>query len=1107
MMAVARLNKPTDSAGASADRELLRSLLAAEAGNIPASSGQRGLWFVDRLGVNDSAYNVFQGVRLQGRLDIPALQRATMELVCRHEALRTTFAAVDGEPVQVVGDPDPGVFIQTDLGNLPAEQRDAALEAVIREELAYPFDLSAGPLVRVRLVVLHDSEYVLLFNLHHIIIDGWSLELLFSELGTAYAAFLSGSESALPDSARQYAAFARWEQDWLRSPQVVEKVEFWQGQLDGMATLQMPTDNPRPAIQSFAGAQLTGELPGELVQGLRLLGQRRGATLYMALLCAYLVLLRKYTGQDDIVVGSPVANRGRREFENVVGFFVNNVVLRVRCIDGETFGDLLARVRDVSLGAFAHQDVPFETLVSELGSERDLGRNPLFQVAFALQREARDALKLEGLQVSPLAVDIQRTHMDIECHVIESGRGFAVRLVYSTDLFDRSTMQQLLRHYIRILEAVVANPDVRVADIELLSEAERSEQLDVWAGSSTPYPRDATIPQLFAEQVARAPQAPALSFGERVVSYAELDRWSGVVASRLRSAGVAAGTSVGVLLERSVEMVVSWLGVLKAGGAYVPLDVDYPTGRLEFMLRDAGVSLVLSDGELPARLPLEGLSFVDVCSLDAAAAVAPVDSGSGPLDAAYIVYTSGSTGEPKGVVVPQRGVVRLVKGADYVQLGPEDRVAQGSNASFDAATFEVWGSLLNGGCLVGVPREVLLDAERYGEHLQSGGVTALFMTTALFNQFAAVRPAAFAGMRSVLFGGEAVDVGAVRRVLAAGGPDRLLHVYGPTESTTFSSWHAVSAVPAEAVTIPIGGPVANTRLYVLGERRELLPAGVEGELYIGGDGLALGYLNRPELTAEKFVSSPFEAGDRLYRTGDLVRWRDGGVLEFVGRIDAQVKVRGYRIELGEIEHALSRQAGVREAVVLCREDSPGDKRLVAYVVAESAVSPEALRTGLKDRLPDYMVPSAFVVLESLPLTPNGKVDRSALPAPEGERQLDGVYVAPGSELERRIAAIWCEVLGVDRVGIDDNFFELGGNSLLVMRLRRLLEKALGRELAVVDFFDYPTVRTLGRHCATDREDSAGGTTSSSLAKVHERAQKRRKVMHQRGRKVTEDSTR
>jgi amino acid adenylation domain-containing protein len=468
---------------------------------------------------------------------------------------------------------------------------------------------------------------------------------------------------------------------------------------------------------------------------------------------------------------------------------------------------------------------------------------------------------------------------------------------------------------------------------------------------------------------------------------------------------------------------------------------------------------------LSGRLPLEGLPLVDLGSLDLGAPVAPVVSESAALDAAYIVYTSGSTGEPKGVVVPHRGVVRLVKETDYLQLGPEDRVAQGSNASFDAATFEVWGSLLNGGCLVGIPREVLLDAGRYGAYLRETGVTALFMTTALFNQFSHADAGAFGGMRAVLFGGEAVDVGAVRRVLSAGGPERLLHVYGPTESTTFASWHEVGEIAGEAVTVPIGGAVSNTQLYVLGDRRELLPVGVEGELYIGGDGLALGYLNQAELTAEKFVTSPFAEGERLYRTGDRVRWNSSGSLEFVGRIDGQVKLRGYRIELGEVEQALLGQPGVREGLVLCREDSPGEKRLVGYVVAESGAElrPEGLRSGLKERLPDYMLPSALVLLEGLPLTPNGKVDRGALPAPEGERQTGEAYVAPRSATETALADIWREVLGIERIGVNDNFFDLGGHSLLATQIINRGRAEFSVELKLADLFICPTVKEFAEH--------------------------------------------
>jgi amino acid adenylation domain-containing protein len=1041
-------------------------------GDLPVSFAQERMWFLSQFDGADAPYNILLPLRLTGRLSRDALARALTEIVARHEVLRTQFALMNGTLVQVIREPGALKIQADDLAGLSAQARDAEVKRMARAEVHAPFDLSEGPLLRCRLLALGEREHVLLLTLHHIVIDEWSTGIMFRELAALYRAFSAGEPSPLSPLGIQYADYAAWQRRWLASEDMPTHLRFWQRQLASMQPLRLPTDRPRPAVQTFSGTSRGRVLSRPLSEGIRALAQHERVTPFMLLLAGFAILLHRYCGQDDIVVGSPVANRNRPELADLIGFFVNSLVLRTDVGGDPTFAELLHRVRDNALAVYAHQELPFERLVDELGIERDLSRNPLFQVLFNLISVPVSAWSeaAEGeLGLDVLSIGLPTTRFDLECNVID-GAELVVHFNYNTDLFEAATVERLLSHYQRVLESVVSDPLVRVGQIELLDAAERAEQLERWAGEASPYPREATVAELFGAQAAATPDAPALAFGERTLSYAELERASEVVAARLQGAGVGVGAAVGVLLDRGLEMVVAWLGVLKAGGAYVPLDPEYPASRLGFMVRDAGVSVVLGDAVLAARIGLEGVEVIDVGSLDFAAAVASVRVDADALDPAYIVYTSGSTGTPKGVVVSQRGVVRLVKGANYLQLGAGDRVAQGSNASFDAATFEVWGSLLNGGCLVGVPREVVLDVGRYAAHLRAQRVTALFMTTALFNQFSHAAPGAFAGMRAVLFGGEQVDVGAVRRVLGAGGPERLLHVYGPTESTTFSTWYEVRDVPPQALTVPIGRAVSNTRLYVLGERLELLPVGVEGELYIGGDGLALGYLNRPELTAERFVPSPFAEDEKLYRTGDRVRWRGDGELEFVGRIDGQVKVRGYRIELGEVEQALAALPGVREAVVLVREDAPGERRLVAYVVSrgEGEVTPEGLRLALKERLPGYMVPSAFVVLDALPLTPNGKVDRAALPAPAGERQTGEVYAAPRSVLEQRIAAIWREVLGVERVGVLDNFFELGGHSLLLIRLRARLEAELGVTLPMVKLFQHPTVAAVARSLEGER---------------------------------------
>jgi amino acid adenylation domain-containing protein len=750
-----------------------------------------------------------------------------------------------------------------------------------------------------------------------------------------------------------------------------------------------------------------------------------------------------------------------------MGFFVNTLALRSDLSGEPKFLELLERVREVALGAYAHQDLPFEKLVDELQLERDLSRNPLVQVVFSVLN-LPDSLSdpdPEGLHMRLVLIALHTSRFELECNALDTADGLGVRLVYNTDLFDASTIERMLLQYERVLESVVAEPEIRVSEIDLLGAAERARLLTEWNATAVEYARTGSLVSEFARQVSASPEALAVEYEGEGLTYAQLDARSNRLARWLRGRGVERGTLVGVCLERSLSLVVGILGVLKAGGGYVPLDAEYPRERLDYMVRDTGAELVLCAGGTVAVVSGLGVEAVD---LDAQWSVLErerseaLDVGLGGDDVAYVMYTSGSTGWPKGVVVEHRAVLRLVRGANYVSLGAGEVMLQLAPVSFDASTLELWGSLLNGGELVLYRRGVVSLGE-LGAFLEKRGVSVLWLTAALFHRMVDEELARLRGVRQVLAGGEALSVSHVRRYLEglpAG--HRLVNGYGPTENTTFTCCHVMDRETLLEQTVPIGRPVSNTRVYVLDGERALVPVGVVGELYAGGDGLARGYLNQPELTAEKFVESPFAEGERLYCTGDLVRWREGGVLEYVGRADRQVKLRGYRIELGEVEHALAAHAGVREAVVLCREDTPGEKRLVAYVVAERAggVAPEGLRAQLKERLPEYMLPSAVVLLDELPLTPNGKVDRAALPAPDGERQLGDAYVAPRNELEARIAAIWCEVLGVGQLGVQDNFFDLGGHSLLAMQVVSRIRADLGVDLTLTGLFTRPTVEGL-----------------------------------------------
>ncbi|NNF93561.1 MAG: amino acid adenylation domain-containing protein, partial [Altererythrobacter sp.] len=757
--------------------------------------------------------------------------------------------------------------------------------------------------------------------------------------------------------------------------------------------------------------------------------------------------------QNDLVVGSPIANRTRAELEELIGFFVNSLVMRTDVSGDPSFAELLARVRQVALEAYAHQDLPFERLVEELDPERDLSRNPLFQVMFAVQNAPGKASTLAGteLTIGAFSGNLQTTRFDLEVHVLEVDEQLQFHFIYSTDLFDGSTMRRMLGHYERVLEEVVKNSACRISELALLDEAERHQVLHEWNDTRTAYPREGSIKDLFEAQVGRDADAVALEYEGQRLSYGELNARANQLAHYLRQRGVGPEVMVAISVERSVEMVVGILGIVKAGGAYVPLDAQYPGPRLSMMLEDTAAPVLLTQSSLRDRLPeFDG----EVICLDTDWAQIARKRRTNPKvevnasNLAYVMYTSGSTGRPKGTCVEQRSVVRLVKNTNYLDFGPQEVFLQFSPISFDASTLELWGSLLNGGKLLVCPPGQL-SMGQLGQIIRDGGVSTLWLTAGLFNLMVDEQLDSLRGVRQLLAGGEALSVDHVRRVLEGIGTGRLINGYGPTENTTFSCCHVMDAHSDVGQSVPIGRPISNTRVYILDEHLHPVPVGVPGELYLGGDGLARGYLNRPELTAEKFIADPFsdEPHARLYRTGDWVRYQPDGNIEFIGRRDHQVKVRGFRIELGEIEAALGRLQPVQEAVVLLREDRPGDKRVVAYVVAEGeqAGLVEELRTQLKRELPDYMLPSAFVLLDALPLTPNGKVDRAALPAPEAADHLTAEYVAPRTPTEEILAGIWAEVLGVERVGVHDDFFELGGHSLLATQVISRVRQALGVE--------------------------------------------------------------
>jgi amino acid adenylation domain-containing protein len=1092
---------------------------------FPLSFAQQRLWFLDQISPGNAFYNIHDAVYFDELLDAQALKQSISEIVSRHEILRTTFASIDGQPVQVIASQLTTPFLFSDLSSLPEDEREAELLGISAEEARHPFDLSRGSLIRTHLLRLGSREHVLLLTMHHIISDGWSLEVLKKELRELYKAFSAGQPSPLAELPIQYADFAVWQKDWLRGEVLDEQLSYWKQQLAGApAFLELHADRPRPPVQTFRGASQWVDLPRSLTESLKTIGQREGVTLFMTGLAAFKALLYRYTGQADIVVGSPIAGRNRAELDGMIGFFVNTLVLRTHLNGDLSFRELLKHVRETALGAYAHQDLPFEKLVEELHPKRDTSRNPLVQVMFDLQNTVFSADSDSGEEVSSEDASEQEyiergtAKFDLSLALQESDRGLSAFVEYSTDLFDDKTITRMLCHFRHLLEGIARNPDQRLSRLPLLSREEERQLLVEWNDTGAARPDESCIHELFEAEAARSPEATAVTFKHEHLTYAELNRRANQLARRLRAMGVGEESLVGVCMERSVELVVSLLGVLKAGGAYVPLDPDYPGERLAFMIKDAGISCLLAQKRVAASLPTEAagasLLLVDADwenfiaterdeNLRGVAATA--------ANTAYVLYTSGSTGTPKGVSITHRAVNRLVRRTNYIELRPDDRIAQGSSFSFDAAAFEIWGALLNGAHLIVLNKDVLLAPQLLAREIVEAKISVLFLTTALFNQFADDIPGAFHSLRYLLFGGEAADTARVRRVLEESQlSGRLLNLYGPAENTTLATWHPLEAVPAEATSIPIGRPVANTQVYILDAELQPVPVGVAGEIYIGGDGLARGYPNRAELTAERFLPDPFgiEAGARLYRTGDLGRYLSTGQIEFLGRRDHQVKIRGFRVELGEIEAALKRYPGLKDAVVLMNESALDDKRLIAYLVAvdedDRPVTGE-LRAFLRERLPTYMIPNVFVALDHLPLTANGKVDRKALPAPvSAEREEDEQYAAPQTEMEHRVAAIWREVLGTARIGAHDNFFDLGGHSLLIVRVHNKLREMLHREIPIVELFRHPTVTTLSEYLGAKEQPALEAVTATTAAfdPLQARAEKQREALKRQQQRMT-----
>ncbi len=1079
---------------AEAKRDLLAQLLkekgAPSLQHYPLSFAQQRLWYLDQLEPGSAAYHLPLAVRLQGPLNVAALEEACAQIIKRHESLRTIFAVVDGEPVQRIMPPAPFKLEMESLQQFAPALREAEVRRRVREEARRPFDLATGPLLRVKLYRLAEQEHVVFVCMHHVISDGWSRGVFLKEMAEFYRAFASGRTVTLPELPIQYVDFAQWQRNWLQGEVLEKQLAYWKKQLAGLTTLQLPTDRPRPPVQTYRGARQSFTLPPALANALREFSQRESVTLFMTLLAAFQTLLHRHAQQPDIVVGTPIANRTRAETEGLIGFFANTLVMRCDFSGDPTFRELLQRVRETALGAYAHQDLPFERLVEELQPERDLSRSPLFQVMFILQNTPkRPMADHPDLTVTVLDSEGGTAMFDLTLSLTEAEDGsLSGYLEYNTDLYEGVTMARWLARFHTLLAGILAAPDQPVSRLPLLPPAEREQVLLEWNATQADYP-DRCLHELLAAQVAATPQAIAVIFEQQELTYEELNTRANQLAHHLRSLGLQPEELVGICVERSLDMVVGLLGILKAGGAYVPLDPAFPPERLAFMVKDAGLRILVTQSTLLESLPEHNAELVcldtDWPFIEDKPRSNPENVNT-PEHLAYVIYTSGSTGTPKGVQISHKAVVNFLQAMrQRPGLAANDVLVAVTTLSFDIAGLEIYLPLLVGARVVIASREVASDGASLLELLRHSHATVMQATPATWRLLLAAGWQPGSGLK-VLCGGEALP-----RELAAQLLERsasLWNMYGPTETTIWSTVHAVTESNAAIV---IGRPIANTQVYILDRHLQPVPIGVVGDLYLGGDGLARGYWRRPELTAEKFIAHPFARtpGERLYKTGDLARYLWDGSIDFLGRSDHQVKVRGFRIELEEIEAVLSQHPAVQAAVVVAREDSPGDQRLVAYLInrAGQQATGSELRNFLRLKLPDYMLPSAFVNLPAFPLTPNGKVDRRQLPPPQGAvvDEVRTTYVAPRTPMEELIVQIWRETLKIEHVGVHDNFFDLGGHSLLSMQVIARLQKATGHRLHPRDII-LQTVEQLAavleaRQAAAARNGSAGQLTGALAA--------------------------
>lgn len=1037
---------------------------------FPASFAQQRLWFLDQFEPDSAFYNIAAPIYLPGALDVNVLRESLNDLIRRHETLRTTFGIDNGSPVQVIA---PSLTIELpvhDLSHLAARAREGEVQGFSNLEAQRPFDLTRGPLLRATLIKLADDNHILLVIIHHIVFDGWSMGIFYRELGAFYNARLAGQRPALPELEIQYADFACWQREWLTGPVYEAQLDYWRKQLSGApSVLELPTDRPRPPIQIFRGGLHQFMLPQSLVEALKVLGDKERSTLFMVLLAAFKALLYRYSRERDIVVGTPIANRTRPEIEGLIGFFANTLVLRTKLEGSLSFRELLRRVRTVTLGAYAHQDMPFEKLVEELRPKRNLAYNPLFQVMFVLQNVGGGP---DGAQQSYDGgmIDTGAAKFDMTLFLTETGQGMQSCFEYNSDLFYPETMARMAKHFETLLSAAAVDPDRPLWSLPMLSQTELLT-LASWNETRSPY-EERCVQRMFEVQAERTPGVTAICFGDETLTYGELNACANFWAHRLLEVGIAPDDCAGICVERSIEMIVAVLAVLKAGAAYVPLDPNYPRERLAFMIADARIPVLLTQKRFADTLPSSDARVLtlDTDAKDDGTLAENPATGATPDNLAYVVYTSGSTGRPKGVAMTHRSLSNMVEWQIERSAIPSGaRTLQFASLSFDVSFQEIFSTLCAGGTLILITDEQKRDAELLWQLLRTAEVNRLFVPFVVLQHLAERAREIVklpSSLREIITAGEQPYVTPQIIQLFTRLDCSLYNQYGPSETHVVTELKLMGASNTWPSRPPAGRPIRNVSIQLVDDYGQLVPVGVPGEIFVGGIALARGYLHRPDLTAERFCANPDgdqQAGWRLYRTGDRARYLPDGNIEFLGRLDDQLKIRGFRIEPGEIEMTLSRHAAVRNAAVVMRQSGAGEQRLVAYVQLNSAESVTAheLRAHLSTSLPDHMLPSAFVFLDSLPLTPSGKLNRSALPEPKDFVTAGGAaYVAPRTPVEELLVKIWQELLGLERVGVYDDFFELGGHSLLATRVISRIRDELPTELPVRRLFETPTIEGL-----------------------------------------------